>query len=140
MASQIAACICSEQFISIRKFCMQVCLIAEWHVDKTQSPSYLTFSDGFIILTRVKTSSDMEHLVFIPQGSKVVVVVSRDSTLATDWRRESDVIPFQPPLTRWLGFGHESSDVSSDLEISPGRCEWDYQEIWQGNLQNLMPP
>jgi hypothetical protein len=77
----------------------------------------------------------MEHLVFIPQGPQGVVAASRNPTLATDWTHELDVIPFQPPLTPWLGFDHQNPAISLDLELYPGRRGWNYQEIWQGNLR-----
>ncbi|PMD64566.1 uncharacterized protein K444DRAFT_660349 [Hyaloscypha bicolor E] len=77
----------------------------------------------------------MEHLVFIPQGPQGVVTASRNLTLATDWTYESDVIPFQPPLTPWLGFDHQNAATSLDLELYPRRRGWNYQEIWQGNLR-----
>jgi hypothetical protein len=77
----------------------------------------------------------MEHLVFIPQGPQGVVTASRNLTLATDWTYESDVIPFRPPLTPWLGFDHQNAVISLDLELYPRRRGWNYQEIWQGNLR-----
>jgi hypothetical protein len=77
----------------------------------------------------------MEHLVFIPQGPQGVVTASRSSNLATDWTHELDVIPFQPPLTQWLGFAHQNPAVSLELELYARRRGWNYKEIWQGNLR-----
>ncbi len=81
----------------------------------------------------------MEHLFYSATPSKATDVADafHSSTLSTDWAQQSDVMPFQLPLTPWLGFDHDSDDGVSLSEIQdyPSHYDWEPRMIWEGSLR-----
>lgn len=81
----------------------------------------------------------MEHLFYSASPSKATDVAHAfySATLSTDWAQESDIMPFHPPLTPWLGFGHDSGDDIPPLEIEnyPSHHGWEPGTIWNGSLR-----
>ncbi|RDW57095.1 hypothetical protein BP6252_13841 [Coleophoma cylindrospora] len=78
----------------------------------------------------------MEHLVYIPKGPQGTVAAFNAKILSTEWAQETDVIPFQSPLTPWLGFDHENRAIELNLRNYPTQRGWNYDDIWQGNLRS----
>ena len=79
----------------------------------------------------------MEHLVYShdPGKSRDTADAANAKILSTQWSKSDNLMPFQPPLTPWLGFDHDSAQASSILEYPKVRG-WDPDMIWKGNLRN----
>ena len=80
----------------------------------------------------------MEHLFYSATSSNAsdVSIAFHSSVLFMDWTQQSEIMPFQSPLTPWLGFDHISDDglPLSEIQDYPSHYGWEPGMIWQGNL------
>ena len=85
----------------------------------------------------------MEHLFYNSTPSKATDVTKafHSSVLSTDWAEQSDVMPFQSPLTPWLGFDHDSDEglPLSEIQDYPSHYNWEPGMIWEGSLGDAHP-
>ena len=81
----------------------------------------------------------MEHLFYSapPLRATDVSIAFHSSILSTHWAQQSDVMPFQSPLTPWLGFDHDSDgDLPlSEVQDYPSQYGWKLEMIWEGSLR-----